>query len=111
MFKTIFNSGMAGAAIAAAMVGAAFVVSRMLKNDRPKGGGEPKGICTIRGEVVHIEDDRDTGMSRITVRDSEGTVTYGYSGISAKELNALYSGKGMVSIPVISKKAAPQPGE
>lgn len=58
----------------------------------------------ISGEVMTIEFCEDTGLSKITVRDTKGKINYGFSKISVKELNMLYAGKGYVQIPIIVEK-------
>ena len=61
-------------------------------------------ISTLYGEVEDIVMDSTNGLSRITVVDTKGKVVYGFSKLSVKELEMLYTGKGNIEIPVLVKK-------
>lgn len=61
-------------------------------------------VENLYGEVIGIAFDKDSGLSKIAVKDSKGKTRYGFSTVSIDQLNTLYAGKGYVQIPVISER-------
>lgn len=61
----------------------------------------PHKMCVLYGEVIDITEHKESGMSRIEVRDKNGITQYGFSSVSVKRLEALYSGRGYVQVPVM----------
>lgn len=61
-------------------------------------------VENLYGEVIGIAFDKNSGMSKITVKDNKGKIRHGFSTVSVNQLNTLYSGKGYVQIPVISER-------
>lgn len=57
-------------------------------------------IDTLYGEVIDITRDEETGLSCITVKNNKGQTETGVSKLTVQELEALYSGKGYIQIPV-----------
>lgn len=81
--------------VLAAVLG--FLVGKKQKQDNiPKNKGS--GIATLCGEFISASYDRETGLTRVEVRDTNGVTQTGFSKLSAKELKTLYAGRGWVQI-------------
>lgn len=79
--------------ISAAVLG---ILAVKKQDDSPKNKGS--GITTLCGEFISAAYDRETGLTRVEVRDTDGVTQTGFSKLSAKELETLYAGKGWSQI-------------
>lgn len=88
---------LAGAAlgISAAVLGS-LAVKKKKQDNSPKNKGS--GITVLCGEFIGAAYDRETGLTRVEVRDTNGVTQTGFSKLSAKELETLYAGKGWSQI-------------
>lgn len=86
--------------LGAALVSITGIVGIFAISDRKKDRKRDKGssIAVLSGELVDAAYDRETGFTRVEVRDACGITQTGFSTLPEKEINALYAGKGFVQI-------------
>lgn len=88
------------------LIGISVYVFKLVKEhkDREKDISIFCNTDNLCGEVIDVAFDKNTGLSRIEVRDASGTSQFGFSRVPAKQLEMLYAGKGYVQIPIIKDR-------
>lgn len=61
-------------------------------------------MTVLSGKVMEITKDNESGLSRITMKNLDGQICYGFSTLSVSELIAIYSDLEYTEIPVITAK-------
>lgn len=91
--------GMVGAALIGTVCILLFTdfIGRM-KRPEKKEETNKGGITVLAGELVDMAYDRETGLTRIEVRDSSGMTQTGFSTLTINQMESLYAGKGWVQI-------------
>lgn len=73
------------------------------KPGKKKKKDKASSMGYIYGEVIDIYENKESGLRRIVVMDSNGNESYGFSELPMETLETLYVGKGYVQIPVKTK--------
>lgn len=71
----------------------------MKAKDKQETDPEPI-LCTdntMQGKLENLSED-ESGLTRVTVRDSKGRLIYGFSALSVGQLRYLYSGKDWINV-------------
>lgn len=82
------------------------VTDFILKNRSKPEGKQNEPEMAVDTEVLHgivteITLDHETGLTKISVKDSHGRIRYGFSSIPPARLEQVYMGKGWMQVPIL----------